>query len=347
MCIVCCEDLPLASFQIKKGTCIPCKKIWTAIHRNTLDGFMVALAGNARNSSRARPDSNRTEARRTYTINSDYLKDLWESQNGQCFYTKIPMVHRVQSDFQCSIERLDPTNGYIPGNVALACIEMNNMTQWSLEKIERLFAERIDDSESYTAYTSVTFEKPERRQCAIIKRETIDDVPHRTCNDCFVMLPLTNYHKRDFRCKQCIQALPNIPYYGMMNLLENSRNDTRKRMSKNIRQVRTHEYEIDFDYMVEVFREQRGLCAYSGIPLAFGSYKVKDWIASIERLDNSKGYTKDNVCLIALEFNTSSHACMSDPENVKGSGAWSLAKFQFWEKHRAALLLGNSGLVPK
>ncbi len=36
-------------------------------------------------------EQNRTEARRTYTINSEYLKDLWESQNDQCFYMKIPM----------------------------------------------------------------------------------------------------------------------------------------------------------------------------------------------------------------------------------------------------------------
>ena len=340
--------LPISSFRIKLASCIPCNKMKDFMHRSTFDGFMRVLAGNARNNSRTGSDS-RTEDRRTYTINSDYLKDLWESQKGLCHYTKIPMVHQVQSDFQCSIERLDPTKGYIPGNVALACIEMNNMTQWSLEKVERLFAERITDSDAinYTAYTSVRFEKPERRQYALIKRETIDGVPHMMCNDCHAMLPLTNYHKRDFRCKQCIAELRYIPFYGMTHLLDNSRNDTQKRTLKNTRQVRSHEYDIDFDFMVGIYKAQRGLCAYSGIPLAFGSYRVKDWVASIERLDNNKGYTKDNVCLIALEFNTSSHACMSDPENVKGSGAWSLAKFQFWEKHRAALLLGNSGLVPK
>ena len=57
-------------------------------------------------------------------------------------------------------------------------------------------------------------------------------------------------------------------------------------------------------------------------------------------MDPLKGYTKDNVCLIAYEFNTKDSSCMSEPERVNGSSAWSKQKFEHFEKtYKAALNL--------
>jgi hypothetical protein len=43
---------------------------------------------------------------------------------------------------------------------------------------------------------------------------------------------------------------------------------------------------------------------YSGLPLQFGNdYKTTFWKISIERIDVTKGYLKDNICFICLPFN--------------------------------------------
>lgn len=42
-------------------------------------------------------------------------------------------------------------------------------------------------------------------------------------------------------------------------------------------------------------------CAVSNIPLVFKPHA--DWRASTDRLDNSKGYTMDNVQIVCFEFN--------------------------------------------
>ena len=46
--------------------------------------------------------------------------------------------------------------------------------------------------------------------------------------------------------------------------------------------------------------------------------KDVDWAASLERKDATQGYNKNNVCLIAAEFNTPIRSSMSDPEDVTG-----------------------------
>ena len=52
----------------------------------------------------------------------------------------------------------------------------------------------------------------------------------------------------------------------------------------------------------ELHAKQHGRCYISGIVLQCRT--LAKWQASPERLDNTRGYTKDNTVLIALEFNT-------------------------------------------
>ncbi len=65
------------------------------------------------------------------------------------------------------------------------------------------------------------------------------------------------------------------------------------------------ECDIDAEFLKALLEEQGGLCAISGIPLTF--VKGKGHIptnASIDRMDSQKGYTKDNVQLVAHQVNT-------------------------------------------
>lgn len=54
----------------------------------------------------------------------------------------------------------------------------------------------------------------------------------------------------------------------------------------------------------EKFVEQDGRCAFTGIPLIFESKCNRpDGTASLDRIDSSKGYTKDNVQWVHKDIN--------------------------------------------
>lgn len=63
--------------------------------------------------------------------------------------------------------------------------------------------------------------------------------------------------------------------------------------------------------------------------MQFGTYLENNWTASIERKDPLKGYTKDNVCLICVEFNTGDKSILYK-NNDSGSCGWTKDKFKIF-----------------
>lgn len=63
------------------------------------------------------------EHNRECTITWQDLKDLWEKQEGKCVYTNLNLVLPIQGretpsiTVQASLDRIDSTKGYIPGNI--------------------------------------------------------------------------------------------------------------------------------------------------------------------------------------------------------------------------------------
>ena len=64
-------------------------------------------------------------------------------------------------------------------------------------------------------------------------------------------------------------------------------------------------YDIDVRWLAFILRKQNGLCALSRVPLTFtkGAGHVST-NASIDRIDPNKGYTRENVQLVAHQVNT-------------------------------------------
>lgn len=78
----------------------------------------------------------RSKQRKEVTdINVEYLKEVWENQNGICPYTGIKMeISRTSRDedvkktpIKASLDRIDPNKGYIKGNVEFVCYCINVM----------------------------------------------------------------------------------------------------------------------------------------------------------------------------------------------------------------------------
>merc|ERR550534_2877426 len=79
-------------------------------------------------------------------------------------------------------------------------------------------------------------------------------------------------------------------------------------------------YDLSLEDVLDLYQEQRGLCYYSGVKMTFRP--LSDWMASLERLDNTKGYVRGNVVWICCEFQTSESTHRADGP-VKGSSQWS------------------------
>jgi hypothetical protein len=67
------------------------------------------------------------------SIDEKYLKELWNSQDGICPYTKLKMVlpkntnriHNSRTLIRASLDRIDSSKGYIDGNVEFVCYGIN------------------------------------------------------------------------------------------------------------------------------------------------------------------------------------------------------------------------------
>lgn len=66
-------------------------------------------------------------------LTTEYLKEVWDKQNGICPYTNIKMeISRTSQDedikktpTKASLDRIDPNKGYIVGNVEFVCYCIN------------------------------------------------------------------------------------------------------------------------------------------------------------------------------------------------------------------------------
>jgi hypothetical protein len=61
-------------------------------------------------------------------------------------------------------------------------------------------------------------------------------------------------------------------------------------------------YEISTDDLIEVYKTQRGRCAITNLPMTHSSDNP-DFSASIDRIDNDRGYIVTNVQLVCWRCN--------------------------------------------
>lgn len=65
-------------------------------------------------------------------------------------------------------------------------------------------------------------------------------------------------------------------------------------------------FDLTVEFLEELFEEQKGLCPITGFEITLEGtqeFKKKRFTASLDRIDSSKGYTKDNVWFVTLQAN--------------------------------------------
>ena len=65
------------------------------------------------------------------------IENLWEKQNGLCFYTREPLTLEPNNRRTISLDRIKPSLGYVLKNVVLCCDIINKM-KWDMNDEEML-----------------------------------------------------------------------------------------------------------------------------------------------------------------------------------------------------------------
>lgn len=75
-----------------------------------------------------------------FNLTKDYLKQLWDKQNGICALSGIAMTFDIDSgrtNTNVSVDRINPNLGYTKDNIQLVCMAVNQMK--SDLKLEELY----------------------------------------------------------------------------------------------------------------------------------------------------------------------------------------------------------------
>jgi hypothetical protein len=97
------------------------------------------------------------------------------------------------------------------------------------------------------------------------------------------------------------------------NLVPNNRLDKHTEFRWYIKNViknskkRNQKYDVDLEYISEMWKRQNGICPFTKQKLELRTHSNKEkagpYSASLDRIDNSKGYIRGNIRFVALIFN--------------------------------------------
>lgn len=141
-------------------------------------------------------------------------------------------------------------------------------------------------------------------------------VTEKTCHNCKLTKPsscfsLCNKDKSGLtsKCKTCTRNTRLIFMKDVRNFLISRRADAKKRCDKN----KKIDFNISTEDWIAQYEKQNGICALTGIHMTwnYSSDENKDFYSAVkypfnispDRIDSSKGYTKDNLQFVCNRVN--------------------------------------------
>ncbi len=287
----------------------------------------------------------RTGNRANMNLDEKFLMDLYNEQKGLCYISKIPLSLKIHSNFRISIERLNENNGYVKDNVKLICLEFQNgQIQWTPQKFDTFcknyyknqivsdkekeeVKKNYDEAINKKYRPAVERKKPtkkyfndEKKECLCTKCGTIKNydffsdygIKTGLCKDCNKILNKNNRENTTLRLK-------------LSNLISSSKSGMNKRNNSKWRKDNNITHELTFEELLNIYLQQNGRCFYSNQKLEL----TGEYMMSLERINTKIGYTKENCCLICIEFNTTDWSIVkSDDDDREGSSGWSKEKIK-------------------
>lgn len=217
------------------------------------------------------------------------LMELFIKQQGKCAYTGITLQFQKAHPHRLSLERIDPSQGYIDGNVCFITRMLNTPAQWSRDLIQQIHS-----------FKGGHF----CQRCCSISKSLYYCVD---CVNMYVPMVTTGFgqwscllcgHDADTKHgKYCELCRPH--YQVSYNRIYHRLYESSKR--------RKFDCDLTDKYVQEMVKKQT-CCQYSGIPFVYNhgrNGKFGVFSPSLERIDTTIGYLKSNVILICAGFNNS------------------------------------------
>ena len=96
------------------------------------------------------------------------------------------------------------------------------------------------------------------------------------------------------------------------NLIPNNRKDKYSYLKEHLRRAkrRSKEFNLTLSYLDKVWKKQGGMCIYSGVKLLQpNNTENYNYVASLDRIDNARGYIEGNVQFISVLCNWLKNKC--------------------------------------
>lgn len=161
----------------------------------------------------------------------------------------------------------------------------------------------------------------------------------RLCTICNIYKNESDYKRNSPTCISCAY-IRKTNYINsnkkafLKNLLCNAKTNAKQRTCKG--RIDAGYFDLIYQDLESLYDSQKGLCYYSHYPMNLSM--LSDFMCSLERLDPSKGYTKDNVALVLSELN--------------GRSQWTKQKFDefselLFQKHTGRLVNFSKSNKPR
>jgi hypothetical protein len=144
-----------------------------------------------------------------------------------------------------------------------------------------------------------------------------------TCDTCQTVFPRAKkevdrnkkvgrktYCSRKCSARNSINNIPEDKRRNTDHLKAFSRRDEYSDFRYFLRKARSRdsfngrETDITLEFLKDLWGKQAGKCAYTGVSLSLALKKKRPYSASLDRVDSSRGYTKDNVQFVCYFINT-------------------------------------------
>ncbi|CAE8628946.1 unnamed protein product, partial [Polarella glacialis] len=321
--------------------CKDCTKGDVRSYKRTLRGNLVKLLGGAK-------DKSKKQNWPTCTLTTRDILDMVWAQEARCAYSGVTMEIRIpNSHWRMSLERKNNEIGYSPTNCVLIADEFNTgdysrcpgidrrevsgTAQWSADKVQSVLQVRRFNVDLVSLASDISeaalSPRMQVRQPRLVYRRTPTDEGEWVCGKCGVFKSSDAFHKSVVKrsaiqshCKDCTREQHRLRCKMLrgnaLMLLSSARRRSLQRQQT---------FALTLDELLDMLWLQAGRCSYSGVPLQY-KQRHTHWRMSLERVDNSIGYTKDNCVLIAVEFNSSDRSRNVATTDVFGTAQWSRSK---------------------
>ena len=149
-------------------------------------------------------------------------------------------------------------------------------------------------------------------------RKTIGEEEFAFCNKCKQWKPISKFNidntflhgNRGGLCRECKDCQRKRYYEQRNKLFEDNELALKYKLQQALKGTRRRSKEkniyndLTLDYLMYLWEKQDGKCALTGMQMTYKFYEGRvNTNLSVDRIDSTKGYSKDNVQLVCMAAN--------------------------------------------